>query len=72
MGFIWLHTEQKKEKAANARKILNIYEIRHHSEESYCQNCGSPLYVGDTIYRSRASDIAYCSTRCFNDAESIS
>jgi hypothetical protein len=36
--------------------------IAHHTEESCCDTCGAPLYVGDRAYLH--SDTPFCSLYC--------
>lgn len=38
------------------------YRIYHHSEETACDECGCPLYVGDRVHTS--NDDAFCSGVC--------
>lgn len=45
------------------------YEITHHTQETACDNCGCPLYVGDTVYLSDDEARAYCSQSCARAGE---
>jgi len=41
---------------------MDKYEIRHSTEETDCDWCGMPLYVGDTAWEQAGR--AYCSRHC--------
>ena len=41
---------------------MSRYVIRHHSEETDCDWCGFPLYVGDSALES--ADRIFCSSGC--------
>ena len=38
------------------------YRIRHHDEESVCNHCGYPLYVGDSALEDNSG--IYCCNQC--------
>jgi len=45
------------------------YEITRYTEETACDNCGCPLYVGDTVHLSDDEARAYCSNFCARAGE---
>jgi hypothetical protein len=49
-------------KKAEPKPRHHAYLIRHHSEETDCDQCGCPLYVADTVYTS--DDDCFCSQSC--------
>jgi hypothetical protein len=48
--------------ASDIGPLPEKYQIRHHTEEAACGNCGGPLYVGDDAYEFVGG--AYCSFAC--------
>jgi hypothetical protein len=46
-----------------AGKDVDRYKVRGHLEEFQCDNCGEPVYAGDTAVMIDES-AAFCSTRC--------
>lgn len=46
---------------------MTSYKIKHHTEECVCENCGSPLYVGDTVKTYSDYDEPFCSDGCVEE-----
>jgi len=44
------------------------YKISRRTEETECDECGYPLYIGDRAYMA-PDGYVYCSRACQNDAE---
>jgi hypothetical protein len=45
---------------------MDKYTITHHTEETACDWCGTPLDVGDTAWEQAAR--VYCSRHCAQQA----
>lgn len=43
-------------------RFTDSYTIRHHTEETLCDMCGCPLYVGDKVltYKDRPACDSVC------------
>jgi hypothetical protein len=42
---------------------FRIETIKHHTEETTCEHCGAPRYVGDRVVIDQARGRAYCCRR---------
>lgn len=42
---------------------LEMYVINDITEECWCNYCGAPLYVGDTVYTEEDEEV-FCSPEC--------
>lgn len=47
---------------------MESYRIRRHDEETQCDQCGSPLYIGDGAYLTADLDVT-CSFLCGRSRE---
>jgi len=43
---------------------LYRYVIQRHAEETHCDYCGSPLYVGDSAFLDDQTGKVYCTKNC--------
>lgn len=41
---------------------IESYQVCRVTEEAECQNCGNPIYLGETAYESE--ERVYCSRAC--------
>jgi hypothetical protein len=48
---------------------LTRERIKHHADESACDHCGAPIYVGDFATYADATGGVYCGRACAQEGE---